>query len=571
MGRVLRVRDRASGEEVALKLLHPGIPEEARRRFLREAEVLGRLDHPGILRSRDAGELKDGTPYLVTELLAGGSLDQCGPLEDPLSAMRQVGEALQAAHDAGVLHRDVKPANIVREPGGRAVLIDMGLALDQDLTRLTATGNLVGTLGTMAPELFRGVAPSPSSDWYSWAVSIFWLVEGHSPFDGEVVMAVARGAPLPRPTYRNIVADTPLWRALEALLVVDPERRPASWSEIEAILDGREAEDTATTQVTPLAEVSKTSSIETTAPHSLPARTGVPPLAWVGLGLVAATATYLLVPRFQGAPPPRPIQVEEEVTAPRPAMELLRQRAAKVQRLVVVSPWDDPEPRLARQLAPPLADPIVPLVWQRYLGSLQDWLATGPDLADPTTRVLYRQEVLRIPKTLFRAYKHMLENLDLVDEDVAAGARERKIELEDATLEWLAGLPPEVARSDALRVLRWRWLVHFAEADLAEEFRVVREHLLPGAADHPLRQEILGSARNLLKTLRATFLLTCEERGAGLLGLVQELEASRSDLSRPFWRASRRDVEKILRGLPCPAPALPDGRSIEQVLAAWSE
>ncbi|HET9381456.1 MAG TPA: protein kinase [Streptomyces sp.] len=198
MGVVWRAVDEVLGREVAVKELrtyHDADDSELadqRLRMRREARAAARVRHPGVVAVHDVAEI-DGRPLIVMELVDGPSLDDVlrerGPLA-PREAARigaEVMDALVAAHRAGVLHRDVKPGNILLDRTGRVVLTDFGIAAmdepgDGAATRLTRSGEIVGSLDYLAPERAEGVPPGPPSDVWALGATLFAAVEGTSPF-----------------------------------------------------------------------------------------------------------------------------------------------------------------------------------------------------------------------------------------------------------------------------------------------------------------------------------------------------------------------------------------------------
>ncbi|MFF6841077.1 serine/threonine-protein kinase [Streptomyces tanashiensis] len=240
MGTVWRARDIVLDRAVALKEVRPPDPGLAdydpqaarmlRDRVLREAQALARVEHPGVVTIHhivDAGE--DTYPWLVMELVTGGSLaDQLaiGPMEPVAAARlgRELLAALRAAHDAGIQHRDVKPANVLLRPGGRPVLTDFGIAAIRESTALTATGSIIGTPDYMAPERISGDEGGPASDLWSLAMLLYVAVEGAHPLrrgSTLATLAAVLSEPLPPPRRAGVLTTT-----LSAVLVKDPTARP---------------------------------------------------------------------------------------------------------------------------------------------------------------------------------------------------------------------------------------------------------------------------------------------------------------------------------------------------------
>lgn len=201
MGIVYRARCPASGEEVALKAL-PGaelLSEEARRRFHIEALAMARLEHPCILPVHETGE-DDGTPWFTMKLAKGGTLagriaEYRGKWRETAELIARIAEAVRFAHERGVLHRDLKPGNILFDADDQPRVADFGLAklLDEEMD-LTRTIALMGTPNYMAPELTRGGkgAATTASDVWSLGVMLYELLAGHPPFHGDNLATVLR-------------------------------------------------------------------------------------------------------------------------------------------------------------------------------------------------------------------------------------------------------------------------------------------------------------------------------------------------------------------------------------------
>ncbi len=247
MAEVVRARDEKLGREVAVKVILPDFAadESFLERFEREAKVVASLDHPHILPIYDFGEHR-GRPFVVMPWIRGGTLaDRLdgGPL-DPRQVVAwtaQLAEALDAAHAAGVLHRDIKPGNVLVGRGERLYLADFGIAFLLDATRLTRTGAVVGTPMYMAPEVAGGQPAQAASDRYSLAVLAYEMLAGRPPFEGENVLSILHQhatRPVPPITARASHLPPGLDRTLERGLAKDPAERPASCGALVAALSG---------------------------------------------------------------------------------------------------------------------------------------------------------------------------------------------------------------------------------------------------------------------------------------------------------------------------------------------
>ncbi|WBB71164.1 serine/threonine-protein kinase [Micromonospora sp. WMMD812] len=203
MGDVWRAVDETLDRCVAVKLLHPRLVSDAGfgERFRREARAMAALRHPGVAQVYDYGEMSlPGGPdlaYIVMECVQGQPLSEriaeVGRLDtaEALSVAAQIARALQAAHDAGVVHRDVKPHNLIIEPDGHVVLVDFGVAVTQGATSLTAANQVVGTALYMAPEQVAKNATTPAIDVYALGAVVYHCLAGRPPYQGDNAVAVA--------------------------------------------------------------------------------------------------------------------------------------------------------------------------------------------------------------------------------------------------------------------------------------------------------------------------------------------------------------------------------------------
>nr|WP_307531898.1 serine/threonine-protein kinase [Streptomyces umbrinus] len=268
MGVVWRALDEVLGREVAVKELRTysdaGAPELADLglRMQREARAAARVRHPGVVAVHDVAEV-DGRPLIVMELVDGPSLDDVLRERGTLDAREVAGigakvmDALSAAHRAGVLHRDVKPGNILLDRSGRVVLTDFGIATmddpgDGSATHLTRSGELVGSLDYLAPERAQGHEPGPASDIWALGATLYAAVEGASPFRRTSTWSTLTAIvvePLPEPQRAG-----PLGPVLQQLMHKQPESRPDADEAsrlLQAVADATTSPDSATTGLRP--------------------------------------------------------------------------------------------------------------------------------------------------------------------------------------------------------------------------------------------------------------------------------------------------------------------------------
>jgi eukaryotic-like serine/threonine-protein kinase len=238
-GEVWRATDTVLSRSVALKLLHQRHAEQAETvaRFRSEAQHAAALSHENIAQVFDYGEAADGQPpYLVMELVAGASLEavlQGGPLDvtRTMDIVAQTASGLRAAHAAGMIHRDVKPGNLLLNHSGTVKITDFGLAHTVGSVSVTISGELVGTPGYLAPERAVGEKAGPASDLYSLGIVAFECLTGARPFAGtplEVALA-HRDRPLP-PLPASVAADVTTF--VMQLAAKDPGSRPRDAAEV---------------------------------------------------------------------------------------------------------------------------------------------------------------------------------------------------------------------------------------------------------------------------------------------------------------------------------------------------
>ncbi len=383
MAEVFRAHDERLGRTVAVKVVLPAFASEPQfgERFLREARLVAGLEHPHILPVYDSGE-SDGVPYLVMPYLQGGTLVErlgAGPLP-PATALRWIGElaeALDAAHLRGVLHRDVKPANVLLGTGDRALLADFGIAKSAGGgTQLTATGVVIGTPTYMAPELAKGQPASRSSDLYALAVLAYEMLTGAPPFRGESALSLLHqhvSTPPPNPSAGGTL-PTEIDLVFVRALAKEPEQRFASCADFAQALrdalasvcgDGASTVADARTVNLPTAE-RRPDDLAIVAPKRR--------VSWLG---IAIGATVLLIAamglwRLLGTPP------QPEVEQP----------AASVEPAPPISPSPEQPPAPASAVPPsaeappqsPAPQPATPET--AAAASVSDGVADEADAAD---------------------------------------------------------------------------------------------------------------------------------------------------------------------------------------------
>jgi serine/threonine-protein kinase len=317
MASVYFAHDEELGRDVAVKYLadHLSGDDAFRARFVREARLAGGLAHPNIVRVYDVGE-HDGRPFIVMEYVPGTSLDRVGRLP----AARAVGVGVQAcaglqhAHDAGLVHRDVKPANLLLRDDGVLKIADFGIARATESTRQTQAGTLLGTAAYLAPEQIAGGEASPASDIYALGAVLYELLTGRVPYAFSTLPELAaQQADGVIESVSDLEPSVP--REVEAAvmhaLAREPRFRPSSAAELSQELAGGAQLEAQPTRPLPARRT-----------VSVPGRSGA--LWLVAAVVVAALAVALGLAHLGGSdhtsPAPTP-----RVTPPAPAQSAEQQ------------------------------------------------------------------------------------------------------------------------------------------------------------------------------------------------------------------------------------------------------
>ncbi len=235
MGEVWQATDLVIGRTVAIKILKdeylgdPGFLE----RFRAEARHAALVNHEGIANVFDYGE-EDGSAYLVMELVPGEALsaiierERVLPADRVLDIVAQTAMALQAAHAAGLVHRDIKPGNLLITPDGRVKITDFGIARIADQVPLTATGQVMGTVQYLSPEQASGHPASPTTDIYSLGIVAYECLAGRRPFTGESQVAIAMAQINETPPELPATVAEPVRNLVYACIAKNPADRPSS-------------------------------------------------------------------------------------------------------------------------------------------------------------------------------------------------------------------------------------------------------------------------------------------------------------------------------------------------------
>ena len=335
MGEIYRATDELLGREVAVKLLGDRYAEDeaVRNRFKREALAAARLSgNPNIITIFDVGDW-NGRPFIVMEYLSGGSLetrireDGAAEPSQALEWLEQAARALDAAHEEGIVHRDVKPANLLLDRDSNIHVADFGIASAAGLHSLTATGTVLGTAGYLSPEQARGDRATAASDRYALAVVAFELLTGERPYAADSIAAEASAhvhAPIPSVSARRADLPPQIDAVFRRALAKDPDARyPCGTDFVAALRQAlHEAAERTITIAPPPTAV--TVPAAQAPPPAQPHRRRTPNLALAVIALAllaggAALATALAQgddgERAAAPPPPRVKTLVRTVTA----------------------------------------------------------------------------------------------------------------------------------------------------------------------------------------------------------------------------------------------------------------
>jgi eukaryotic-like serine/threonine-protein kinase len=313
MGSVYRAVDETLGRQVAVKALRRELADDPTflERFRREARAAAALSHPGVAAIYDYGEV-DGQPFIVMELVEGENLAERvaarGPLpwQEAFAVGEQVAAALAAAHAHGLVHRDVKPANIMLGRDGRAKVTDFGIAQAAQAATLTRTGMVLGSANYVAPEQAKGGHVGPAADLYSLGCVLFEAVTGETPYQGGNAVAIATqhvSAPVPDP--RELRPDLPVQAAaliMRALRKQPDARFPSGTAMAAALAAARQEEDATRVLPVPIVPVEVPGPVPSGG-SGLPRGRRVRPAAAVVGALVVVALVLLAWPLLRDGSP----------------------------------------------------------------------------------------------------------------------------------------------------------------------------------------------------------------------------------------------------------------------------
>ncbi len=600
MGQVFEAEDLRNGLRVAVKVVLASGEGEHRERFDREVKMLSRLQHPNLLLIRDFGEF-EGHLFLVTERLVGKTLEPGLSLRVLKKVFLQIGDALEEAHSAGLVHRDVKPGNLFLEDSGRAVLLDFGLARAEDANTLTKTGALVGSLGYMPPEAFHGVPTSSTGDWYAWGITIFELIEGKLPFTRDEILNWSRGRFPKTVPFTKIDPTHPLAQVVLATVCNPPKSRP-DWPKLRKVLTGQEE----------LSSLENPSSVSDSDFNLAEASLAVPRIQvvsqvstrpkrkflGVGLGLVYLSLFGLGVGYFYRtqkaeSPPPAtaPVSpVSSDFAAASPGrsdkLRALVKLGAKIEaRTAHWKSLTGRERNLARSKY--LQDPTSALKWTRYLEALKGWLLEVLDGDLKPVEVSQRLEVndnfftygITIPRNFAKEISHynstlFKQKLFTYDDSAFVELRNENLDfvfikrsikdLESRLDEYLDSLPENVRNSGIYAVHFFKIRTPFSDERRAEVYDAL---MITGLSEVPYwkKPEIILDACAMNLTFYSAMMITsCERRSKDKLRILGYLESENPRLSRSDISKIAQKIEYVRKDDTCDPPNPPGALSFKE-------